>query len=297
MRKTAAEVVSEIKNDVAAFIREDTSSTPAAASESVAVSNTSVSNAPAASHNSPTLSAPRHPDATLALNNSLNGTSLYIHPGNWSSNGTEWNNGSADSSNTNSLEEHFDDDGKYHTEAARRAHYLSVKPAASCYEAKVGDFPSCSGYEKCGYKCVDGQCASTWPVCDYSVCANAVEGGSLDEATGRCVGGGAKTLGSQHRVKILSRYRDHTGSSAHQVSSLHQVLHDLDGSTWVPSLDISSGANSGANSDGANSDGGADGDGVALSWPTMVAEMMTAEVGAEMSASHSKGGNDDAGDI
>jgi hypothetical protein len=70
--------------------------------------------------------------------------------------------------------------------------------AASCYEARPDDFPSCQGYQECGYHCVGGYCASSSPLCDFSFCANAVEGGTIDHATGRCVGGGDQTLGSGH---------------------------------------------------------------------------------------------------
>jgi hypothetical protein len=142
----------------------------------------------------------------------------------WNSVHRRWIESHADPAHTNTEEEHFDDDGKYSTEATRRAHHLGTHPAAaSCYEALVSDFPGCSGYEDCGYHCFGQFCASTWPTCDFSVCANAIQGGHLNKATGRCVGGRAKTLGS--------------GNNQGPKHTMYRLLHDLDGSTLEDVLD------------------------------------------------------------
>eukprot|EP01044_Picomonas_judraskeda_P008206 COSAG03_NODE_923_length_5297_cov_3.031358_2_plen_1443_part_00 len=56
-----------------------------------------------------------------------------------------------------------------------------------CWEARIQDFPSCSGYARVGYSCVGDYCASAHPQGNPSGCTVAHPGMIVNTATGRCV--------------------------------------------------------------------------------------------------------------
>jgi hypothetical protein len=66
---------------------------------------------------------------------------------------------------------------------------LPSPPLGGCYEAQQGQF-HCSGYESCGYTCLNGWCAysgSRGCLCDCSICATYHSAKVYDSRTSRCI--------------------------------------------------------------------------------------------------------------